>query len=184
MSLVVNLPYFVNASQIAGGIVMGEGDNILDTRDGRISGAVRLLGGDDVFFGGAGRDLVDGGDGNDRLDGGAGHDVLAGGAGRDSFVFSMPPLPRSADRIVDFTPADDTFLISKAAFAGIGAQGGLSAAAFHLGARAADADDRIIYAKASGTLFYDPDGNGPAAQVLLATLSNKAKVAVGDFVVI
>jgi hypothetical protein len=33
-------------------------------------------------------------------------------------------------------------------------------------------------------LYYDPDGTGAQDQILIATLSNKAKLALSDFVII
>ena len=48
--------------------------------------------------------------------------------------------------------------------AGIGAVGVLNADAFHIGAAAADAEDRIVYNSATGQLFFDSNGNAPAAR--------------------
>ena len=42
-------------------------------------------------------------------------------------------------------------------------------------------EDRIIYHKATGALYYDSDGTGAAAQVKIATLSNKAKLVLSRF---
>ena len=50
------------------------------------------------------------------------------------------------------------------------ATGTLAAAAFRIGAAAADASDRIIYNDDTGALFFDQDGTGGAAQVRFATL--------------
>ena len=44
--------------------------------------------------------------------------------------------------------------------------------AFHIGKRAGDAEDRIIYDKGTGYLYYDPDGTGSAAQVRFAKLAS------------
>jgi Ca2+-binding RTX toxin-like protein len=71
-----------------------------------------------------------------------------------------------------------------AVFAGFSHTGQLAADAFHLGSAAKDAEDRIIYHKATGGLFYDADGTGPEAQVQIAVLSNEAVLAASDFVVI
>lgn len=54
---------------------------------------------------------------------------------------------------------------------------------FHLGAAAQDTDDRIIYDQATGSLFYDADGNGAGAAVRFAVLANKALVTASDFYV-
>ena len=52
------------------------------------------------------------------------------------------------------------------------------------GKAAHDADDRIVYDKASGALSYDRDGSGSAAPVLFAKLLNKAALTAADFFVI
>jgi len=49
-------------------------------------------------------------------------------------------------------------------FAKLGANGALKPAFFHVGATAADADDHIIYNKATGALIYDANGNAAGAK--------------------
>ena len=60
----------------------------------------------------------------------------------------------------------------------------LDPAFFHAGVAAADADDHIIYNRANGHLYYDADGTGADAQVLLAVLTNHPLVLANDFAVI
>jgi serralysin len=56
---------------------------------------------------------------------------------------------------------------------------------FWKGAKAHDADDRVIYDPASGALFYDADGTGKAAAVKIAVLSKNLKaMSFRDFLVI
>ena len=62
--------------------------------------------------------------------------------------------------------------------------GALAASAFHVGAAAAAADDRIVYNDANGQLFYDFDGNGAAAAVLFAVLSPGLTLDASNFAVI
>ena len=50
----------------------------------------------------------------------------------------------NVDTVTDFSVANDTFRLENAIFAGLAA-GALNADAFHIGAAAADAEDRIIY---------------------------------------
>ena len=69
-------------------------------------------------------------------------------------------------------------------FAGIGALGTLRAAAFRNGTAAADSSDRVIYDSATGSLFYDADGNGAGAALLFATLTAGTTVVVADFVIV
>ena len=52
------------------------------------------------------------------------------------------------------------------------------------GKKAQDREDRIVYDKKKGALYYDPDGIGSKAQIKIATLSNKAKLYYHDFFVI
>ena len=51
-------------------------------------------------------------------------------------------------------------------------------------AEASIGDDRLIYDAATGKLFFDADGTGAEAQVLIATLSDAPVIGAGDFVVI
>jgi Ca2+-binding RTX toxin-like protein len=55
---------------------------------------------------------------------------------------------------------------------------------FVKGKAAQDREDRIIYDKDTGALYYDRDGTGSAAQVKIATLNKNLKIDFGDFYVI
>ncbi len=79
---------------------------------------------------------------------------------------------------------DDDFEADAAVFKAVGKNGKLAKDAFVLGKKALDAEDRIVYDKASGALSYDADGSGSAAAIKLAVLSNKAKLGLADFLVI
>jgi Ca2+-binding RTX toxin-like protein len=151
-------------------------------------GSDRLTGnaGNDRLLGGAGRDRLTGGDGNDTLWGGAGHDTLTGGLGQDIFVFNSAPQSRTnIDRITDFTAADDVFYLENAVLKNIGyVKRPLRDDFFHLGKSAEDALNRIIYDKASGSLYYDPDGTGSATQIKIAVLTNKVSLDHTSFYVI
>ncbi|MDF2811527.1 MAG: hypothetical protein K0S56_2558, partial [Microvirga sp.] len=52
------------------------------------------------------------------------------------------------------------------------------------GKKAKDAEDRIVYDKKSGALYYDADGTGAKTQVKIATIANKTKLTYQDFFVI
>jgi Ca2+-binding RTX toxin-like protein len=67
----------------------------------------------------------------------------------------------------------DVIKLKHTVFAAI-ATGVLSADAFHTGPAAADAEDRIIYQKSTGNLYYDNDGTGAHAKVLFATIEKDA----------
>ena len=84
-----------------------------------------------------------------------------------------------ADTITDFTSGVDTIEFAAAQF-GFASGGELDLSAFQLGTSANDADDRFIYDQASGDLFFDADGNGAAAQVLIANLGAGTAFAADD----
>ncbi|HEU4519097.1 MAG TPA: calcium-binding protein, partial [Microvirga sp.] len=65
-----------------------------------------------------------------------------------------------------------------------GSEGRLAADAFHLGREASDAEDRVVYDRGRGLLFYDRDGAGGAGQIRIAALTNKAALGVDDLWVI
>ncbi|WP_197480153.1 cadherin-like domain-containing protein, partial [Anabaena sp. 4-3] len=134
------------------------------------------LGGNDRLLGDNGNDTLHGNDGDDTLIGGRGSDSLTGGAGKDSFQLSRP-VGSDFDTITDFNVADDKIIISKAEFGLSQGVGVLDASVFRLGTSATTASDRFIYDQSTGNLFFDADGNGSAAQVRIAQLSNKPALA-------
>jgi Ca2+-binding RTX toxin-like protein len=118
------------------------------------------------------------------LDGGAGADTLYGLGGADDFAFTTALGATNVDYLADFSATDDTIRLGGAVFTAIGAPGALNANAFHAGAAAHDADDRILYDAATGQVFYDADGNGAGAAVQFATLAGAPALTAADFVVI
>ena len=66
----------------------------------------------------------------------------------------------------------------------MGKNGKLAKDAFVAAKKAMDAEDRIVYDKTTGNLFYDADGTGKIAAIKLALLTNKAKLSFADFLVI
>jgi Ca2+-binding RTX toxin-like protein len=161
---------------------------------------IRGLDGDDLLFGGNGNDQLFGGNGNDtlfgrdgkdRLFGDAGddtliggfrNDVLTGGAGRDRFEFRREQ--QGIDRITDFTPADDTIAMRASDFKSGLKLGTLPEAQFHLGSKAADQSDRFIFNSATGELFFDADGSGRRAAILLARLGRGVTMTRQDIVLV
>jgi uncharacterized protein len=123
--------------------------------------------------------------GANKLAGRAGNDTLTGGAGKDTFVFNTGPNKSSnVDRITDFRWQDDTVHLDNAYLKKVGSNGKLKADAFHVGRKAADAEDRVIYDKGTGNLYYDADGTGKSAAIKIAVLQNKATLKLSDFFVI
>ncbi|PSB43939.1 hypothetical protein C7B80_22450 [Cyanosarcina cf. burmensis CCALA 770] len=152
------------------------------------------FGGNDVINGGNDSDYLYGGDGNDTLIGGTGSDVLVGevgqdtltgGAGTDSFGFTSPG--DGVDRITDFNSIDDRINIYSYNFpvSGFIGQSGtaLPTNMFRLGSSALDGDDRFVYDRSRGELFFDQDGSGAANQVLIATFANNPVIAANDIVI-
>jgi len=135
------------------------------------------------FYGLGGNDTIYGYGGTDALAGGTGNDKLYGGTGRDHFFFdSKLNAKTNVDKIMDFKAADDTIGLSRSIFSKI-ASGPLKKAAFHLGTKAHDKDDRIVYDKKTGSLYYDADGTGSAAKIKFAILANKATITFADFAI-
>ncbi|MXQ11857.1 protease [Microvirga makkahensis] len=142
--------------------------------------------GRNTIYGLSGNDRLTGGTGNDILDGGLGRDVLSGGSGSDTFVLKdHRPGSTYYDRITDFNRSYDGYLrIDNKYMSKLGGTGRLSSSEFVLGTAAKDAYDRVIYDKAKGYLYYDPDGTGGAAKQLIAWLTNKASLSYSDIYVI
>nr|WP_281433505.1 hypothetical protein [Microvirga splendida] len=140
--------------------------------------------------GGSGADVLAGEAGGDTLYGGLGNDVLTGGAGKDVFVFDMRLNKRTnVDQIADFRTQDDGIYLDNKVFTKLGS-GTFSkpkkfkSDMFVQNTKAQDAEDRIVYDKRSGKLYYDQDGTGSKAQIQIATLTNKALLKYSDFFVI
>jgi Ca2+-binding RTX toxin-like protein len=138
-----------------------------------------------VMVGNARANTLNGFTGNDRLGGAAGNDVLVGGLGADIFVFNTALNSASnRDTVADFVHGQDKFWLDNAVMAKLGAGvHALSPLFFHAGPAAADANDYIVYNRASGVLAYDADGNGAGAAVGFAMLSNHPVLTAADFLV-
>ena len=137
-----------------------------------------------MLTGGSGNDRLIGSGGNDTLFGGGGNDTLEGGSGADVFVFNGVPGAGNVDEIADFSVAEDRIHLENAIFTALGAAGGLSAAAFHIGTGAATAAHRVVYEAGTGALFYDADGSGAGGQVQFATLTAGLGLTSAEFTII
>ena len=137
-------------------------------------------GGDNLLSGGAGSDNLSGGAGTDTLEGGVGTDILTGGDGADVFLFSSGK--GMNDRITDFAAGVDQIRLEGSSF-GFGlATGAISADYFvaQTSLIVADRSDRFIFRTTDSTLWYDADGNGKRAAVLIADLQDGATMTVAD----
>jgi Ca2+-binding RTX toxin-like protein len=172
-----------NLELYLGAAINGTGNSLNNGIAGNNSAnSLSGLAGHDTLHGQGGNDILNGGTGNDTLRGGLGADIITGGVGSDAFYFDTS-LRGGVDTIVDFVPLSDTIYLDNAIFAVLSATGPLAAAAFHIGAAAADASGRIIYNPAGGALYYDADGTGVLAQVQFADLASGLGVTAADFYV-
>lgn len=115
-----------------------------------------------------------------------GRDVLKGQAGADTFVFDRPLGSDNVDRIIDFNVNEqdegDILKMKGSVFGGIAA-GTLGAALFVEGTAAADGNDRFVFDRASGRLWFDQDGTGDIDQVLVTTFEQNANVIASDILI-
>ena len=143
-----------------------------------------LLGAANINASGNGlNNLLTGNSGNNLLNGSTGTDVLRGMAGKDVFFFNTALGPTNVDIIDDFSVPDDTITLENAIFTALAA-GGLAATAFHIGAAAADALDRIIYNNVTGALIYDSNGSAAGGATQFATLDAGLAMTNADFIIV
>jgi len=159
--------------------------------------------GNDTIYAGAGNDTLDGGFGrdvlhgeagndvfralehNDKLYGGLGNDTMESGTGSDIIVFNTTLNSRTnVDRIDDFSVRYDTIQLENKIFTKLTKTGALSSSAFWTGSKAHNSNDKIIYNKSTGYLYYDQDGTGSKAAVLFAKLDKGLALTYKDFYVI
>ncbi len=119
-----------NFGSIVGDVFAGEGNDLVDTRAGSLTGAIVLDRGNDRFEGSAGADGVSGGRENDSLSGNAGADLLLGGRGDDLLVggagndglygeFGNDVLETLGGDVVDAGAGNDRVVAADLAFARI-----------------------------------------------------------------
>lgn len=139
--------------------------------------------GNDKLFGGNGADSLYGNSGADTLLGETGIDILRGGAGADVFAFTKSGAT-NRDIIIDFSAADDALHFDNNAFTAFAYTGQLKASGFVAGTAAGDSNDRFIYQKSTGNLWYDKDGSGSAAKVLVAELADGTSLTAADIFIL
>lgn len=134
-----------------------------------------------VMIGNNAANQLNGGTGNDILDGGLGANRLTGGKGNDIFRFTTEG---HTDAITDYNVLNDTIQLEDTVFTALKTTGTLDVSQFKVGAQAADANDFIIYNKATGELLYDIDGNGATAATQIAIISLGLDLINADIVVV
>lgn len=135
-----------------------------------------------TLIGGGGNDTLSGGGGCDKLIGGQGADTISMGAGRDLVVFNNAA--EGGDFIRDFRGRDDDIQISASGF-GLDA-GPLTASQFaaNRAGVANRAEAQFVYDTDGGQLYFDADGTGAGASVLLATFQGAPGLNLSDLVMI
>jgi trimeric autotransporter adhesin len=152
------------------------------------TGIERIVAGsfNDQMSGSAAPQTLTGQGGNDTLWGAGGADTLWGGVGNDTFIFRETGTA-NADRISDWQSGLDTILLDGAVMTALGASGDFAAGDARFWSSgtgtAHDADDRVIYNTSTGQLWYDADGIGSGAAVLIATLQNASTLLATDIAV-
>jgi Ca2+-binding RTX toxin-like protein len=143
------------------------------------------LSGDDFankLYGNGGEDTLLGYDGNDILRGGAGEDNLSGGVDADTFEYRNTA---EGGDIISYFSSLDLFSFRGAAFGSLGA-GTLNTTNFVSRAAdntAQDNNDLFIFREDNDTLWYDSDGNGLSAAILIADMTNNATITAGDILI-
>lgn len=158
----------VTGSEVSNNVIFGdEQDNILSGGNGEDT--LNGLAGDDNLFGFDGNDFIDGGIGDDSLFGGVGADSMSGGSGTDCYYYSN--INEAGDTIFDFSHNDDSFSFDSNQFGGY--TGTLNATNFFtsLTDLNASSESGASFAVDSGELYYDDDGNGAGAAVLLCDVT-------------
>lgn len=143
----------INTGKVTGQSYLGDGDDTFNNKDGK-AGKLHGMQGDDKF-------------------------IL--GSAKDKIVFDTAlSAATNVDRVKNFESGEDKFFLSQAFF-NVTGPGPLLGGEFHKGGSADDGNDRIIYKKGTGELFYDPDGAGGTGKTLFAELDSDTKLKASDF---
>lgn len=138
--------------------------------------------------------ILQGNLGDNILDGGLGVDRLFGDEGADQFVVSSNGADTPVDEVLDFMSGTDLLVIDLASFGFEAEQLGEAAAGVvsldnfvsGAGATALDENDYFIFDTATGTLYYDADGNGDGEAIELVKIEmdgESAEFGAGDIFV-
>lgn len=147
--------------------------------------AARGGNGNDTLTGNTSYNSLNGAAGNDFLQGLGGNDTLTGGPGNDIFFFNTTPNSlTNRDIVADYNVAQDTIRLENAIFSRLPVSAHLNPGYFRAAAHAADSSDMVLYNRLTGNLVYDPNGNGPGGEVLVAIFSNKPVLTASEFTVV
>lgn len=140
---------------------------------------------DNVLSGLGGNDTLNAGNGNDTIIGGMGADRIGVGGGADVVVFQTAA--EGGDTVGGFSAADDVFQFVAAGFSGLVAGSDLDVTgqfASNTSGTATQAFGQIVYDSDDGKLYWDADGTGGGAAVLLATVSGAPALTADNFLIV
>jgi Ca2+-binding RTX toxin-like protein len=158
-------------------VTQGQGWSVTNTgKDAMLKGSQF----NDVLTGGTSNDQLLGGAGNDLLIGGKGSDILTGGAGADTFRLGGDT---KTDHITDFLSGTDRIQLDHLLYKAL-PLGPLENSQLVLGTKALTTSQHLVYDQPTGNLWYDADGSGKGAAVLIAVLDNHTALAYADLAVI
>jgi serralysin len=106
---------------------------------------------------------------------------LAGGDGSDTFAFGSAS--EGSDDITDFASAIDHIQISASGFGGGLSEGGSVLLVSGADPTASGTSGQFLYDTDDGNLYWDADGGGTGAAVLIATLDGAPPITTSDFIV-
>jgi Ca2+-binding RTX toxin-like protein len=157
-----------------------------DAAGDKISNFENITGstGNDTLTGDKSSNVIMGGAGNDTITGGAGIDTLTGGVGDDVFRFLAPA--DGGDDITDFNSSGvDKISIVKSAFgmAAANLANFTSSQYFEQGVGHAPTAKhaQFLFDTSTDELWFDSDGIGTKAAVLIATFTDGATLDASDF---
>jgi len=129
-----------------------------------------VLGETSTGNGNAQANMITGNGGHNTLLGGGGADTVTGGEGNDMFVLGNATA-NNVTKITDFEQGEDQIGLLGAAFNSLGdtLQQGTTLVNGAAATAASGVNPTIIYTASTGSLYYDADGSGAGAKVLIAT---------------
>lgn len=198
---------YENASAAVRADLAKAANNLGEAKGDTYTAVENLIGSafDDTLAGNTSVNTLNGGDGSDLLIGNGGIDTLTGGTGVDTFMFNAvkdgggsTKADATGDIITDFVAGIDKVGISRTAFKiaqdvdlGAGGVNDFAAEYFVSGGGAPSATNQsgvtatkaghgqFLFNTTTNKLWWDSDGTGKAAAVLLATFNND--IAATDF---
>ncbi|GHC66958.1 calcium-binding protein [Neogemmobacter tilapiae] len=175
----VGINVSLNGTGVNTGITAGDSYTSIEKIKGTaFNDTLRGSSGPETLMGGSGDDRLIGGNGFNHLIGGAGADTISGGSDTDIFYFKSTT--DFGDTITNFDGAEDILYLTFN-FAG---KTGFSPTAAQFRARAdnvaQDADDRFIFRTTDKSLWFDADGAGGQAAVLIVDLQQNATLTRDD----